>query len=93
MVPMIEFQFKTIETWIISQTGEAEHSTYKGQDKEEIQKQYDTKTYDVFDIPIMWISKNGEMKLLTPEEAFKKMHPFLKSREREDRNKLEGEEK
>ena len=82
-IPMIEFQFKTIETMIRSSRGDAVHSKYKGESLEEIQRKYDAGEYSegssgVFELPSMWKSFRGKMRLLDTEETLQTMHPFLK---------------
>lgn len=90
IVPMIEFQFKTFETLMRSLKGDAEHTIYKGETKEKVQERYDNDEYDVFDIPTMWVSKDGNIRMLTPEETLKKMYPFLRMKKNKD--KTRGEE-
>lgn len=87
-IPMIEFQFKTIETMIRSSRGEAIHSKYKGESLEEIQRKYDAGEYregsnGVFELPSMWKSHRGKMILLDTEETLQTMHPFLKTKKRQ----------
>ena len=87
-IPMIEFQFKTIETMIRSSRGDAIHSKYKGESLEEIQRKYDAGEYSegsngVFDLPSMWKSHRGKMRLLDTEETLQTMHPFLKTKNRQ----------
>ena len=85
-VPIIEYQFKTFETLIkSSEGGTAEHSIYKGKNKQEIQQKYDKGEYDVFELPTMWVSKDGEMIMLTPEKTLKKMYPFLREKKIKER--------
>lgn len=73
-VPMIEFQFKTFETLMRCLKGTAEHTVYKGEER------YDKNEYNVFEVPTMWVSKNGKMSMLTMEETLKKMYPFLRTK-------------
>jgi len=92
-IPMIEFQFKTIETMIRSSRGDAIHSKYKGESLEEIQRRYDAGEYSegsngVFELPSMWKSFRGKMRLLDTEETLQTMHPFLKTK-----NKQKGEQR
>ena len=82
-VPMIEYQFKTIEVLIKSLTGEAAHTMYKGEELEEVQKKYDSGMYEdgengIFELPIMWRSKQRKMEILNTEEVLKAMYPYLK---------------
>lgn len=94
VVPMIEFQFKTFETLMRCLKGAAEHTIYKGEQKDKVQEKYDNNKFDVFEVPTMWVSKNGEMRMLTLEETLKKMYPFLRTKRLEDKfEKMEGEEK
>lgn len=94
-IPMIEYQFKTIETMIKASKGEAAHTTYKGENLEDVQQRYDAGEYTVggsgiFELPTMWISERGSMRLLDTEEVLEAMYPYLKTK-RKSRNR--GEEK
>lgn len=92
VVPMMEVQFKTFETLMRCLKGPAEHTVYKGEKKEIIQEKFDNNEYSVFEVPIMWISKNGQMKMLTKEETLKKMYPFLRTKKIEVKSQdLKGE--
>jgi len=92
VVPMIEFQFKTFETIMRCLKGPAEHTIYKGEKKEIIQEKYDNNEYNVFEVPTMWVSKNGEMCMLTMEETLKKMYPFIRTKKLEPMTKeMKGE--
>lgn len=77
-VPLIEFQLKTIEIDIISNLGSADHTTYKGSKRDQIQELYDKGELKVGqNLPRMWCSENGIMKLLSDERTAKKLYPFL----------------
>lgn len=86
LVPMVEFQFKTLATELACLQGNAEHSLYKGEKKEDVQKKYDNNEYEIFDVPTMWVSRNGKMEMLTLDETLKKMYPFLKIIKRKEKN-------
>ena len=50
---------------------------------DESNEQYDNGEYSIFtNVPTMWVSRNGEIKMLSVEETLKKMYPFLKLKER-----------
>lgn len=72
--PLFEAQFKTIEI-----ESKAPHESYKKDyNPKDIQKKYDNDEFKIgYDIPQMWVSKDGQMKLLSPDEAAKKLYPFL----------------
>lgn len=94
-IPMIEFQFKTIETMIKASKGEAAHTKYKGEDLGEIQRRYDAGEFSsggsgIFDLPTMWKSDNGKMRLLNTEEVLEAMYPYLKMKSKQIINN-EGE--
>lgn len=82
-IPMIEFQLKTSEVHIkCNFGGSADHTTYKGETTGEIQEKYDNGKFNVFNTPTMWVSENdgngiNKMRLLSSEEALKKLYPFL----------------
>lgn len=92
-IPMIEFQFKTSEVYVkCNNGGTADHTTYKGETVDEIQKKYDTKQFNVFNTPTMWVSEkddNGisKMRLLSSEETLKKLYPFLNINSKRGMNK------
>lgn len=93
-IPMIEFQFKTIETMICASVGQAAHTTYKGDNLEEIQRKYDAGEYSngssgIFELPTMWASEKGKMRLLNTQEVLEAMYPYLKTKKKEK----EGEQK
>lgn len=85
-IPMIEFQLKTSEVYVkCNNGGTADHTTYKGETKEEIQQKYDNGKFNVFNTPTMWVSENDvnstkKMKLLSSEETLKKLYPFLNTK-------------
>ena len=90
-VPLIEVQFKTVEVAVKCSGGTADHTVYKGHSKEDIQRQYDNGEFSIYtNIPTMWVSRNGELKLLSPDETLKKMYPFLKIKEK---NNEKGDKK
>lgn len=94
LVPMVEFQFKTFETVVRCLSGSAEHSTYKGEKKEVVQERYDNGEYEIFDVPTMWVSRDGKMNMLTLDETLKKMYPFLRTKKKEEKEKeKEAEER
>lgn len=82
-IPMIEFQLKTSEVYVkCNNGGSADHTTYKGQTIQEIQEKFDRGNFNVFNTPTMWASENdgngiNKMRLLSSEEALKKIYPFL----------------
>ena len=93
LIPMVEFQLKTIEVAIKASNGSAAHSDYKNTDKEQIQQSFDN--YDLrvgFNLPLMWISSsdidNSEMKLLSADETAKVLYPFIDMTNREKQAKL-----
>lgn len=76
--PLIECQFKTIAVSIEANTGTASHINYKNIDPKSIQRKYDKGEFRLgYDIPQMWVSKDGEMKKLSSDETLKKLYPFL----------------
>lgn len=76
--PLIECQFKTISVAIEANTGTAAHIDYKNIDPKSIQRKYDKGEFRLgYDIPQMWVSKDGEMKKLSSDETLKKLYPFL----------------
>lgn len=76
--PVIECQFKTIAVAIEANTGTAAHINYKNIDPKVIQRKYDKGEFILgYDIPQMWVSKDGEMKKLSSDETLKKVYPFL----------------
>ena len=82
-VPVIEFQFKTLEVMIKASIGEAAHTKYKGENMEEIQRRYDAgeftnKESGFYELPTMWKSENGKMRLLDTEEVLETMYPYLR---------------
>ena len=82
LIPMIEFQLKTIEVAIKASNGSAAHSDYKKTDKEQIQQAFDNSDLRVgFNLPFMWVSSsnldNTEMKLLSADETAKVLYPFI----------------
>lgn len=82
-IPMIEFQFKTIAVMINASIGAAAHTIYKGENMEEIQRKYDAGEYEtgkigIFELPTMWKSEKGKMRLLDTEEVLETMYPYLK---------------
>jgi len=90
-VPLIEIQFKTMAVSARCSGGTADHTIYKGESKEEIQRQYDNGEFSIYtNIPTMWISRNGELTMLSPDETLKKMYPFLKIKEKSN---VKGEKK
>ena len=81
--PLVEIQFKTMEVAVKCSGGTADHMLYKGETKEEVQAKYDNGEYSIFtNIPTMWISRNGELRMLSPDETLKKMYPFLKLKDK-----------
>jgi len=77
-VPLIEFQLKTIEIDIIANLGSADHTAYKGSSRDDIQELYNKGELKVGqNLPRMWCSENGTMKLLSDERTAKKLYPFL----------------
>ena len=82
-IPMIEFQLKTSQVYIrCNFGGSADHTTYKGETTKDIQEKYDNGKFNVFNTPTMWVSENdgngiNKMRLLSSEEALKKIYPFL----------------
>ncbi len=90
-LPLVEIQFKTMEVAVKSSGGSADHTAYKGESREEIQKKYDNGEFSVFtNIPTMWVSRNGEINMLSPDETLKKMYPFLKLK---DKSNEKGDKK
>lgn len=82
-IPLVEIQFKTMEVAVKSCGGTADHAIYKGETKEEVQRKYDNGEFSIFtNVPTMWVSRNGEIKMLSTEETLKKMYPFLKLKEK-----------
>lgn len=85
-IPIIEFQFKTSEVYIRSNGGMADHTTYKGEDKTEIQRKFDNNEFSIYtNIPTMWTSKGGKMTILSPEDTLKKIYPFLNTKKKRSR--------
>lgn len=96
-IPMIEYQFKTIETMIKASKGEAAHTAYKGENLEEVQQRYDAGEYTaggsgIFELPTMWKSERGKMRILDTEEILETMYPYLKTKNRKV-TKNKGEQK
>lgn len=96
-VPLIEFQFKTLEVMIKASIGEAAHTRYKRENLEEVQRKYDAGEYDdeksgFYELPTMWKSENGKMRLLDTEEVLEAMYPYLKTKSKQ-RTENKGEEK
>ena len=86
-IPLIEIQFKTMEVAVKSSGGTADHTLYKGHNKEEIQAKYDNGEFNIYtNIPRMWVSRNGKLVMLSPEETLKKMYPFLKVKDAKEKN-------
>lgn len=78
-MPLVEMQFKTMEVAVKSSGGTADHSLYKGETKEGVQSKYDANGFKKpFNVPTMWVSKDGKMVELSTNETLKKMYPFLK---------------
>lgn len=85
-MPIIEIQLKTSEVYIKSNGGMADHTTYKGEDKSEIQRKFDNNEFSIYtNIPIMWTSRNRQMVILSPEETLKKIYPFLNTKKKRSR--------
>ena len=87
-MPLVEFQFKTIEVAIKASNGSAAHSDYKPVDKNAIQQAFDNHFLKVgFNLPFMWVSSsdinNCEMKLLSADETAKVLYPFINTTTRE----------
>ena len=92
LVPMVEFQLKTIEVAIKASNGSAAHSDYKKTDKKQIQQAFDNSDLRVgFNLPFMWVSSsnidNSEMKLLSADETAKVLYPFIDMTSREKHSK------
>lgn len=86
--PLIECQFKTIAVAIEANTGTAAHIDYKNIDPKAIQRKYDKGEFRLgYDIPQMWVSKDGEMKKLSSDETLKKLYPFLNISKNKDYTK------
>lgn len=93
-IPIVEFQFKTLEVMIKASTGEAAHTKYKQESLEEVQKKYDEGKYSYendgfFELPTMWVSRNGKMEPLDVDEILETMYPYLKMKHGDEK----GEEK
>lgn len=90
-IPMIEIQFKTAEVQISCNIGSANHETYKGQKREDIQEKYDKGEFNMFNTPFMWVSEKEnhkiKMKLLEDEETLKKIYPFLNTKSKRGINR------
>lgn len=85
--PLFEAQFKTIAVAIEANTGTAKHIDYKDIIPKEIQKKYDRNEYIVgYNVPQMWLSRNGEMILLSSDETLKKIYPFLNITKKKNQN-------
>lgn len=81
-IPLVEFQFKTIEVATKSSIGSAAHSTYKNVNPKEIQADFNNfKLQRGNTLPYMWVSSNSAnkpfMKELNDDEVAKKLYPFL----------------
>lgn len=86
--PIIECQFKTIAVAIEANTGTAAHIDYKNIDPKVIQRKYDKGEFKLgYDIPQMWVSKDGEMIKLSSDETLKKLYPFLNVSKKKDYTK------
>lgn len=91
-MPLVEFQFKTIDVAIKAFNGSADHSVYKKVDKKQIQKSFDKNELKVgFNLPFMWVSSidinKPEMKLLSADETAKVLYPFIDVTSREKTTK------
>lgn len=81
-IPVVEIQFKTMDVAVRCSGGTADHTLYKGKTREEVQRKYDNGEFSIFtNVPIMWVSRNGEIRMLSTNETLKKMYPFLKLEE------------
>lgn len=77
-VPIVEIQFKTIDTIAKIASGKGCHDSYKQVDMEEIQRKYDMDDFDPTELPKMWVSKERKMVLLDKEATLKKLYPKLR---------------
>jgi len=82
--PLIECQYKTIEVVAKSQFGgEASHVTYKGEDPELLQEQYNNGKLKIgINLPLMYessIDEHGKpiMRRLTLAETIRREYPFI----------------
>ncbi len=84
--PIIEGQFKTIQTAIEANIGSASHGDYKGEDMKMIQKEYDQRGgIPLSRLPIMYRSnletdENGDPippRILSSDETAKALYPSL----------------
>jgi len=82
--PLIECQYKTIKVVVKSQFGgEASHVTYKGEDPELIQEQYNNGKFEIGNnLPLMYessVDQHGKpiIRRLTLEETIKREYPFI----------------
>lgn len=84
IIPMVEWQFKTIQVAIDANLGGASHQTYKNETTESVQKKYTDMinmfgTIPLSQVPTMWISKlDGQNpRQLSTMETIKKLYPFF----------------
>lgn len=84
--PIIEGQFKTIQTSIEANRGTASHESYKGEDIKTIQREYNKNGgLPLSKLPIMWRStldtyENGKAippRLLSSDETARVLYPLL----------------
>lgn len=94
--PIIEGQFKTIQTAIEANLGIASHDAYKGEDIKTIQREYDKNgRLPLSKLPIMYKSnletdENGKAippKLLSSDETAKALYPSLIVKKKGEREK------
>ena len=82
-IPDIEIQYKTFEVSMNATTGKAAHTKYKNENVEEIQRELEIGTYDIHNVPEMWICgirngiKDKGLRQLTLIETLKHMYPTL----------------
>ena len=83
IIPDIEIQYKTFEVARNATTGKAAHTKYKNENVAEIQRELETGTYDIHNVPEMWICsirngiKDKSVRQLTLIETLKHMYPTL----------------
>ncbi len=82
-IPDIEIQYKTFEVARNATIGKAAHTKYKNENVEEIQEELESGTYDIHNVPEMWICgirngiKDKNIRQLTLIETLKHMYPTL----------------
>ena len=85
-LPVVEFQSKTFAVKENSVSGPANDWEYKGETKEDIQEMYDRNEFNEHNLPIMYTEENHRIRILSKEETVKALYPFLKLKNKEERN-------